>query len=314
MVLSTTAAYGQSSAPLSPEPLTVPLSPEPLTLEDIIEHMQVPQVSLATGARQPELPDAPSPAVPQSDVITVAQASFRENGTGVPHCNAMRSLHMVYVDPDKPDTLLSACTELVYPYQRFLDDKIVIPLSWEQKGYLALHQWSDPANLMTIAGISAISIAIDSHSDYGPGLKGWGKLTGVSLLQDATGDFFGIFAIPSLTHQDPRYYRMGKGSTIRRIGHAVSQTYVAYGDDGRRMPNYGVLFAYPIASEISNLYVPGIESDGPSTAKRILTGYALEPVNNLVAEFLPDVARRVHVRIIFVQRILNNVSSAGTAP
>ena len=79
------------------------------------------------------------------------------------------------------------------------------------------------------------------------------------------------------------------------------------------MPNYAVLFTYPIGAELSNLYVPGIQSDGASTAKRILTGYALDPVNNLLTEFLPDIASRIHVRIIVVQRILNNIASTNGA-
>jgi len=33
---------------------------------------------------------------------------------------------------------------------------------------------------------------------------------------------------------------------------------------------------------------PRFGSDGESTAKRIATGLALEPINNIVTEFLPD--------------------------
>ena len=70
----------------------------------------------------------------------------------------------------------------------------------------------------------------------------------------------------------------------------------------------------PILAELGNLYVPGIESDGASTAKRILTGYALDPVNNIVNEFLPDMASHIHVRIIFFQQILNNIAVSGNGP
>jgi hypothetical protein len=75
------------------------------------------------------------------------------------------------------------------------------------------------------------------------------------------------------------------------------------------MPNYATLLTNPICAEISNLYVPGINGNGPSTVERIMTGYATDPIDNLVTEFLPDVARRIHIRIIFVQRVLNQVSS-----
>ncbi|WP_433984195.1 hypothetical protein RBB78_03395 [Tunturiibacter empetritectus] len=78
------------------------------------------------------------------------------------------------------------------------------------------------------------------------------------------------------------------------------------------MPNYSVLFSYPIEAVLANQYVPGVHNDASSTVTRILTGYALDPANNLLNEFLPDVASRVHVRIIFVQRILNNVANGSS--
>ena len=129
------------------------------------------------------------------------------------------------------------------------------------------------------------------------------------MLQDATGQFFGVFAIPAIAHQDPRYYRMPRASVPRRILYAISRTAVARGDDGRSMPNYGTLLSYPINAELSNLYVPGIHPNGESTVARIITGLAIDPANNLLTEFLPDVASRVHVRVIFVQRIINNVAA-----
>ena len=261
------------------------------------------------------LPDAPSETLKeQKDVVAVAEASLKASGKSAPACNLIQSMKTVYVDPSRIDEVPKPCSELVYPYQRFLSTEIAIPLTWQQKGYLALHDLTNPANLGTIAGISAITIGIDSHTAYGPGWKGFGKIAGVSLLQDATGEFFGTFLIPSIAHQDPRYYRMQHGSVPRRMLYAVSRTAISRSDDGRSIPNYGTLLTYPISAEISNLYVPGIHSDGPSTVARIATGLATDPANNLLAEFLPDVAKRIHVRIIFVQRIINNVATGESMP
>jgi hypothetical protein len=186
-------------------------------------------------------------------------------------------------------------------------------MTWEQKGYLALHDLADPANFGTILGISAITVGANSHSPYGPGLKGFGKSVGVSLLQDATGQFFGAFAVPAIAHQDPRYFRMPHAPIGKRIVYSISRTVVSRSDSGKPMPNYATLLNYPIGAELANLYVPGIHPDAPSTVARIFTGYALDPANNLLNEFLPDVASRVHIRIIFVQRVLNNIASNNSA-
>lgn len=263
-----------------------------------------------TSAPPAPLPDAPSALLSQQqDVVVVAEASLKTTGSGVAPCtlrHAMLSIH------SRSPTIIPVqvpCSELVNPYQRFLDTNLVIPLTAKQKGYLAIHNLTDPANLLTIVALSGFTIAVDSDTAYGPGLKGFGKNTGVSLLQDATGEFFGAFLIPSITHQDPRYFRMPRASIPRRIGHAVGRTFIANHDDGSLMPNYANLFGYPISAELSNLYVPGIHADPASTIARIATGLATDPANNLITEFLPDVARHISIRIIFVQRILNQVAS-----
>lgn len=258
-----------------------------------------------------ELPDAPSAISPDQDnVVTVAEASFKVAGDGAKPCNAFRATKVVYYDPNKIGVVPKPCFELVYPYQKFLTTNIVIPLSWQQKGYAALHNLADPENFGTIVGISAITVGTNAHSAYGPGLKGFGKSVGVSYLQDATAQFFGVFAIPVLVHQDPRYLRMPHAPLTKRIIYSVSRTVISRHDDGSPMPNYATLLNYPIGAILSNQYVPGIDSSASSTVERIFTGYALDPVNNLLTEFLPDVASRVHVRIIFVQRILNNIASS----
>jgi hypothetical protein len=261
-----------------------------------------------------DLPDAPGPAqAQQQDVVAVAEASFKATGGGAHSCGVFTAMKVVYVDPSRYD-VPKPCTELIYPYQRFLSSNIVIPMTWQQKGYLALHDLADPVNFGTILGISAITVGSDSHSAYGPGLKGFGKSVGVSLLQDATAQFFGAFAIPVIAHQDPRYFRMPHAPFTKRLVYSISRTVIARSDSGKSMPNYATLLNYPIGAELSNLYVPGIHPDVPSTVARIFTGYALDPVNSLVNEFLPDVASHVHIRIIFVQQILNNVARGNSLP
>jgi hypothetical protein len=268
-----------------------------------------------TSASSSDLPDAPGEPLPQQEtVVAVAEASFKNSGNGAAPCGIFKSMKIIYIDPAKAHEVRKPCSELIYPYQQFLNTNIAIPMTWQQKGYLALHELTDPANVGTILGVSAITLAIDQHTAYGAGWEGFGKIAGVSLLQDATGQFFGTFLLPSVFQQDPRYYRMPHASVPRRLLYSISRTVISRHDDGSSMPNYSTLLTYPISAEISNLYVPGIHSDAPSTTARILTGLATDPANNLLSEFLPDVAKRVHIRIIFVQRILNNVASGESLP
>lgn len=199
----------------------------------------------------------------------------------------------------------SSCAD---PLQFIVDTGFVTPLSVRQKAVLATRDVTDPFNLMTIGFFSAITIASNAHSYYGPGFAGWGRESGYSLAEDIQIEFTGTFLIPSLAHEDPRYHRMPQASVSRRIEHALIHTLVSQHDDGSLMPNYATLINYPLSAEISNLYVPDIGTNAPSTAKRVIAGFATDPIGPLVAEFLPDVAKRVHIHIIFVQQILNHMA------
>jgi len=124
-----------------------------------------------------------------------------------------------------------------------------------------------------------------------------------------TGEFFGTFLIPSVMHQDPHYHRMPTSSMKKRIAHCLYQVVWTQGDNGRGMLNYANLMGFAIDDEIGNLYIPGRETDMPASAERYGTGFALAPIDNFVTEFLPDVARKIHVRIVLIQQIINQVAN-----
>jgi len=194
------------------------------------------------------------------------------------------------------------------PLQIVVNSENRQPLTSRQKGILAIQDVTNPFNLMAIVAEAGVGVGANSHSAYGPGLKGFGRLTGYQLLQDSQGEFFGTYLIPSLIHEDPRYRRMQNASVKRRIFHALARTVIAEHDNGRPMLNYATLLTYPISAELSNLYVPGVQGNGPDTMRRIAIGFATDPASNLISEFLPDFARRIHVRSVFIQQIVNNMA------
>ena len=79
------------------------------------------------------------------------------------------------------------------------------------------------------------------------------------------------------------------------------------------MVNYADLVGFAIDDEIANLYVPGRETDLPASASRYGTTLATAPIDNFVSEFLPDVARHIHVQIVVIQRIINQVAKTDAA-
>ena len=268
----------------------------------------LPSSNLAIGAAAPVSAGPPSASLPDAPTAALPPAAASRSPTPIPPCHTGSHTNGS-PDAGSADQARGPCLETPNPYNRFLDTTVPVPLTPEQKAHLAFHNLKDTFNLITITGTAAFTIGTNAHTAYGPGWKGFGRNTGYSFLQEATGEFFGTFLIPSLTHEDPHYRRMPHASIPRRILHASSAVVIGQNDDGASMPNYANLLSNPICAELSNLYVPGVHGNGPSTVSRIMIGYATGPADNLITEFLPDVARHIHVRVIFVQRILNQVSN-----
>lgn len=249
-------------------------------------------IVLMASSLHAALPDAPAPAV------TAGRALFPNTPCWISNSTKLNSRRGGDRDP---------CLASPKPEARFLDGNVSFPLTPEQKAHLAVRDLTDPGNFATVLGTAGFTIGTNSHTAYGPGWTGFGRNVGYSFLQEATFETFGTFLIPSVTRQDPRYHRIPGASIPHRALHALASTVIAQSDSGHAIPNYANLLAVPISTEISNLYVPGVHGNGPSTVARILTGYTTTPADNLITEFLPDVARHLHIRVIFVQRILNQV-------
>jgi hypothetical protein len=217
-------------------------------------------------------------------------------------------------DSSSPAETRMSCKPNIQEFASFLDSAEPLPLTPRQKFILAVRNVGDPFNLLTIGGVSAISIASDANTHYGPGFPGFGKNVGVSFTQDMVGEFFGTFLIPSLAHQDPHYHRMPNLSVRRRILHVLDEVVIAQSDEGTPMFNYATVVGTICGSSLGNIYVPGrTHSFGASTA-RIATALATDPIGNAITEFVPDLARHINFQVVVVQRLINRVAIAEGAP
>ncbi len=59
----------------------------------------------------------------QDNVVVVGEAALKASGKSQPSCNAKKAMGFIYVDPKRAGEIPQPCSELVYPYQRFLVDQ-----------------------------------------------------------------------------------------------------------------------------------------------------------------------------------------------
>jgi hypothetical protein len=279
-------------------------------------------LAACTVARaQAPLPDAPrpQPAVLASLGLPAAaapQESFPPQGRRL-HGLPVPSLNPNYVPVPMPCRAQSCseisphracCEQRSADFGAYLRHNAVQMDTPRLLAELAGRSVADPFNLLTIVGTSAYSVATDSHSPYGPGAMGVAKLSGVSLTQDITGEFFGTFLIPSIDHEYPHYIRMPNASLARRIAHCIYQPFWTVTDTGRGIVNYSNIVGTMADEAVDITYVPYQQVGWGPSATRIATAWATAPIGNFVTEFVPDVARHINFNIVFVQRIIDQVA------
>ena len=257
------------------------------------------------------LPEAPDPQIPAASLPPKKQPCPHSVVRGSTPANDAKADPVQVGQPPAPCKITWASR-----YELFANGPQERPLTPKDKAWMAARNVADPFNQITILGNAAITIGTDSHSAYGPGMAGFGRYVGVSYTQDMVGEFFGTFLIPSIVHQDPHYHRMPEAGIPRRILHATLQVVWTLGDNGKPMLNYANLAGFAISDSINNLYVPGRETDAAATASRYVIGIATAPIGNYITEFVPDLARHIHVQIVIIQRIINQVarSEGGSEP
>jgi Carboxypeptidase regulatory-like domain len=161
------------------------------------------------------------------------------------------------------------------------------PLTRKQKFKLALVVSRDPVTFFTTGVTAGIEQWQGDFSGYGQEFSGYAKRYAATYGDRLSSTFLGAAALPSLLHQDPRYFYRGHGKVIVRALYAISTVAVCKGDNGHWQPNYSNIGGNLGAAFISSLYYP--KSDQHSvqvTVTNTMIGVGTGAFGVLFQEFL----------------------------
>ena len=159
------------------------------------------------------------------------------------------------------------------------------PMTPKLKFKLGLRATTDPVSFLAAAGLAGVEQKHNTFPGYGQGSEGYAKRFGAAYADAFIGKMVSRAVLPTVLHQDPRYFYRGSGSVGSRIFYALRAAVVTRGDNGRLQPNYSQVLGNFVASGISNLYrAPGDRTVG-LTFRNGLIMTASGAVENLLREF-----------------------------
>lgn len=140
---------------------------------------------------------------------------------------------------------------------------------------------------------SAIAEGENAHPQIGTGLSGYWGYYWRGFVDKTDGNYLVIFALPTVFHEDERYYALGNGSIWKRAGYSLTRILITPDYHGHNTINASELLGRGLAQVISTTYYPA--SDRTASELATKWGYALmrDALTNTFREFWPDIA--VHV-------------------
>jgi len=164
-------------------------------------------------------------------------------------------------------------------------DQNPVPLTTKLKYKLALRVSVDPISILGVGFTAGMYQAADTP-DYVQGAKGYGQRFGAIAADSLTDIMIGGAILPSLLHQDPRYFYQGTGTNKSRALHALASPFRCRGDNGNMEWNYSTIGGDLASSAISNAYYPQSNRGVGLVVSNVLIGTAERVTSDLVQEFI----------------------------
>jgi hypothetical protein len=151
----------------------------------------------------------------------------------------------------------------------------------------------DYSSFVFVGITSLLAEANNSHPQLGKGVDGFWGYYWRGFVDKTDGNYMVIFVMPTIFHQDERYYAMGHGPILKRAIYAASRILITPNYQGRNSFNASEVLGRAAAQGISASYYPA----GDRTVGDIATkyGWAMgrDALTNVFREFWPDIATHV---------------------
>lgn len=166
------------------------------------------------------------------------------------------------------------------------------PISTAGKFAIARSDSFDWPNYFLLAGYALQSQVAEGGFKHSGGLNGFGRYYSRSVADQIIGSYVTEAILPTLFHEDPRFFRLGAGPIWYRAYNATTRVFVTKKDNGSTGFYYSEMLGNIGVTAIGNIYYPNSRSFSAG-AERYGMAIGNDMISNLLTEFWPDIKRRL---------------------
>lgn len=175
----------------------------------------------------------------------------------------------------------------------------------KDKFMMALKDSADPGAFVITTFYAGLAQGDGQYLSFGGGMRGFGRRYGMMLVDGFSGTYLTEAVFPAVFRQDPRYFRLGQGTTFQRVRYSLGRLVLARCDSGRTCFNYGEIGGNLAQTYLANVYYPRAERSTDNAALRLTLAIGSDGISNLVKEFWPDLEQSRTVRRIATSRLFH---------
>jgi hypothetical protein len=181
----------------------------------------------------------------------------------------------------------------IFPNFRAVSANVHLPpQTVKDKFVTASHDSFDYSSILLPAAVAGINQATNSTPEFHQGAAGYGRYFWHTFVDQTIENYMVEFIVPSITHEDTRYYTLGSGGFLKRAAYSMSRVVITRNDAGHDTLNISEIVGSGAAAGISNLYYPQPERTFSNTASRWGTNIGIDAGTFLIHEFWPDINRK----------------------
>ena len=147
----------------------------------------------------------------------------------------------------------------------------------------------DYSAVLLAALVASEAYAANDTPEFHSGFPAYGRYFWHTYVDQTSENYFVEFIIPVMTHEDTRFYSLGKGGFGQRLGYALSRAVITKTDSGKATFNAGEVIGAGASAGISNFYYPRPERTVSNTVDKWATNVGIDAISFVVKEFYPDI-------------------------
>lgn len=234
--------------------------------------------ALALGA----VPDAPEPQNSSAQPASSGQSQSNPNAASQSTDANNPPKHK---PPPQPKRILG-----IMPNYRAVSAGETPPPPTPREAFIVATKNSfDYSAFVFVGATSLLAEGTNAHPQLGKGVDGFWAYYWRGYLDKTDGNYWVDWVMPTIFHQDERYYAMGEGGFWKRGIYAASRELITPNYQGKNSFNASEILGRGVSQAISLAYYPSKTQTPGAYAQKYAFAVGRDALTNVFREFWPDI-------------------------